>query len=395
MRDYDVVIIGGGISGLYAAYKLIKTCPEKTFLILERDGVLGGRMNRYRFSNVDVNTGAGVGRKNKDALLITLLNELGVYYKAFLVDMKYASSTGCEMDVASTITLLRRKYVAKNHTGWTFKKYAIDILGSNDYKCFVTRIGFSDFELQSANDVLQYYGLEDNVAGWVGMMIDWALVIERISKVIGLRNIKMNEEIVSIDASKKAAHVVVSGRHKTYFAKQLIIASTVDTVRQLLPQHKIYRDIHGQSFMRMYGKFGSPIPSVDKTIVVSGPLKKISPIDIGKGVYMIAYTDNAGAEFMNAYSRNTSTNRKFLMKLMLKSLGLDADIDLKLESIKCFYWKIGTHYYSPLKKEFKTRIDFIKSAQNPHPNVLVVGEMVSLQQGWTVGALESVDKVII
>jgi hypothetical protein len=48
--------------------------------------------------------------------------------------------------------------------------------------------------------------------------------------------------------------------------------------------------------------------------------------------------------------------------------GIDADIDLKLESIKCFYWKIGTHYYSPQKRNTKTRIDFIKSAQNSHPN---------------------------
>jgi hypothetical protein len=56
-----------------------------------------------------------------------------------------------------------------------------------------------------------------------------------------------------------------------------------------------------------------------------------------------------------------------------------------------FYWEIGTHYYEPLPEEFEDREDFIKKAQHPLKNVLVVGEMVSLNQGWVEGALESVE----
>jgi monoamine oxidase len=67
---------------------------------------------------------------------------------------------------------------------------------------------------------------------------------------------------------------------------------------------------------------------------------------------------------------------------------------LKLIKIKVFYWNEGTHYYEPLGDEFKTRKDFIKIAQNPMENMRIVGEMICLDQGWTQGALESVEKVI-
>ena len=38
--------------------------------------------------------------------------------------------------------------------------------------------------------------------------------------------------------------------------------------------------------------------------------------------------------------------------------------------------------------------EFIEKAQHPDPNVLIVGEVISLHQGWVEGALESVAKVL-
>jgi hypothetical protein len=47
-----------------------------------------------------------------------------------------------------------------------------------------------------------------------------------------------------------------------------------------------------------------------------------------------------------------------------------------------------------LKKEHKNRLEFIDQAQHPYKNVLVVGEMIAVHQGWSLGALESVDSVV-
>ncbi|KAG1657543.1 hypothetical protein FOA52_005429 [Chlamydomonas sp. UWO 241] len=328
---------------------------------------------------------------------MTLLGELGVGYTEFLAGVTY-SGAGLEnvsARVDATILLLRRNYVKNRHGGMTFKRYAVGTLGRDAYMRFVERMGFSDFEAESAHDVLEYYGLEDNTGGWVGMSIDWALVVARLADKVGRRRIRTNAEVVRVDLDHGNVHVHVLGDSVTYASKQVVVASTVETVRRLLPQYAIFRDIRGQSFMRVYTKFGAPIPGVDTgtTTVVPGPLKKIAPVDVGAGVYLVAYTDNADADSLHAHSRNNATNRAYFSKLIAESLGLRADVDLKLEAIKAFYWKIGTHYYAPLAKRFKTRQAFIRQAQRPHPNVRVVGEMVALHQGWTRGALESVDSI--
>ena len=39
---YDVIIIGAGLSGICAGYHLKKTCPNKSFLILEGRERIGG-----------------------------------------------------------------------------------------------------------------------------------------------------------------------------------------------------------------------------------------------------------------------------------------------------------------------------------------------------------------
>jgi monoamine oxidase len=43
---------------------------------------------------------------------------------------------------------------------------------------------------------------------------------------------------------------------------------------------------------------------------------------------------------------------------------------------------------------YNNRDDFIEKAQHPESGILVVGEVVSNNQGWTEGALESVKAVL-
>jgi monoamine oxidase len=35
-KQYDIIIIGSGMAGLYSAYNIQKIAPETTFLILEK-----------------------------------------------------------------------------------------------------------------------------------------------------------------------------------------------------------------------------------------------------------------------------------------------------------------------------------------------------------------------
>ena len=127
--------------------------------------------------------------------------------------------------------------------------------------------------------------------------------------------------------------------------------------------------------------------------IVPGPLQKIIPIDATKGVYMIAYSDNANAIALKEHLKNTAENRALYCDLIEQSLGIPNG-SLQLIAIKDYYWPIGTHYYEPLRPPFKNRDAFLKVAQHPEKNLFIVGEAVSRYQGWVEGALESVEAIL-
>ena len=45
---YDIIIIGGGIAGLYKAHQHLKKDPNKKILLLEAANRLGGRIYTYQ-----------------------------------------------------------------------------------------------------------------------------------------------------------------------------------------------------------------------------------------------------------------------------------------------------------------------------------------------------------
>ena len=117
-------------------------------------------------------------------------------------------------------------------------------------------------------------------------------------------------------------------------------------------------------------------------------------MDADKGVYMIVYNDNANSLELKKRTENNLKNRKFYETCLENVLALPNG-SLHLIGIRAFYWNYGTHYYRPLNKSlYKTREEFIRSAQRPSNNIFVVGELVSRNQGWTEGALESVREII-
>jgi hypothetical protein len=115
---------------------------------------------------------------------------------------------------------------------------------------------------------------------------------------------------------------------------------------------------------------------------------------VDKGVYMIAYNDNDNATTLKHHLENNDINRRLYEMLLESSLDIPSNT-LEIVAIKSYYWPIGTHYYKPLNHSlYKSREDFIEKAQHPENGILVVGECVSRNQGWTEGALESVKEVV-
>jgi hypothetical protein len=405
IKHYDVIIIGAGLAGLYSAYNIKKMSPKTNLLVLEsnRRPYIGGRIGNYNFYGTNIVVGAGVGRKDTDHLWIKLLKELNIKYKPFPVSMHYSKNIQNPIDIKEYLNQLRTIYhTYKNHPSVTFKKFAVEHLGSKLYKDFIISSGYSDYENEDVYEVLYHYQMEDNAPGWTALDITWSSVIDTLCNKIGHENILTSTKVEKIDkiqGSPCLFELTTSAKQKTktYYSNKIIIATRISTVQNLLPQFKIYKEIHGQPFLYIYAKFDKKSSEIMNQLVstytiVSGPLQKMIPFS--ESVYMIAYADNKNAELLQDHKENTSENRKFFAKQVEEALGIIPNT-LKIIAIKDFYWPIGTHYYEPLDyKKYNNRPEFIREAQHPESGMLVVGEAVSRRQGWSEGALESVHAVL-
>jgi thioredoxin reductase len=399
---HDVVIVGSGIAGLYTAYKLTKTNPNLNIRILEKNGkkYIGGRTGNDTFYGTNVVTGAGIGRKRKDKLLMKLIEELDVPTNEFKVNHHY-SETIRECDVKSTFYEIKKEYEKRNKPdGHTFKDFALSTLGNEKYKNFIICSGYTDYEHEDAKDVLYYYGFEDNYSSWIGVGLSWKTLVEKLVNIIGAENVMCKNKVLKIEPHANDMYCLTTNRGM-YITKKVVMATTINAVMSVVPgankSDSIYQEIKGQPFLRVYGKFSKSsseilkkyIPSVT---IVPGPLQKLIPMDYEKGVYMITYNDNNSAKKIHNISENTKENRAVLEELIKKSLGIKEE--LNLISMKGYYWETGTHYYEPLGERWTSRAEFIKCAQRPYRNMYIAGEMISNNQGWVEGALESVNAII-
>ena len=89
---YDVLIVGGGISGLYLNYKLLKSKKCRKTLLVEKYDVLGGRIQTKHVSFKGKNhiMEAGAGRFNSNhKLLLKLIKKFKLENKMILLNSKY------------------------------------------------------------------------------------------------------------------------------------------------------------------------------------------------------------------------------------------------------------------------------------------------------------------
>jgi hypothetical protein len=415
---YDVIIIGTGLAGLYAANQIKRLASTKSILILEKNNkhAIGGRAGNDMFYGTELAIGAGVGRKHKDHNLIQLLKQFKgkVHTSEFEATREYITPFQ-PVDINKTMKLLRSKYNSNPtmYKSLRFKDFFIKVLNEDVYRQFVITSGYTDYERADTYETLYKYGMDDNTrGGWTAIHVPWRELVTTLYENIGKENFKFSSEvskIVQTNMRPAAFQVFIRGSQQPLYSNKLVVATTISGVKKLLQtiaftdplcNINMYEQIHAQPFLMVYAKFDKTSSELMKTrvktfTVVSTQIQKLIPMNPDKGVYMIAYTDNVHATALKGRLENTRTNCNAFSKLVEEALGITG-IGLYIISIKSYYWSEGTHYYDPLKpdKGFNSRSEFIRAVQNPCLGLAVVGEAVSRNQGWVEGALESVNAVI-
>ena len=406
----DFVIVGAGIAGLYAGMLLRERYPNAHIAVLEQASEVGGRALTTTFEGIkELPCGAGIGRLKKDKTIISVMHKLGIPINTFKSKPNYSSTFPTpphqiSKELRSFIAQLRKNLRHPEHTRITFKDYATGILGAENYAKLTQYLGYTDYEQADAYETVKYYGLEDNYKPLEGFYVPWRALCQKMAKYIGSRAIHLNTQVLEIDPTTQ---IIVTNQGIYQAKSAIILAIPAAPLRQLLPspQFPVYNHIQAQPFLRVYAHFAEESNGAMQTAFANGSiimpkqthLQKIYPIRPQKGIYMIAYADNAHAIYHASHLADTAANREYWAARVQAALGLPPlPTPLYIDSIHVCKWDEGTHYYPPLPSEFSSRKQFVQRAQRPIPShpIFVVGEAVSRDQGWTHGSFDSVDKVI-
>lgn len=372
----DIAFIGAGIASLYAAYQCLKKHPHLSVAVYEKSSRAGGRFKTSTWNKIEIMHGASVVRMEKDKRLKQLCRELGVELRGApkVIDSSQASQSSQSsqnVNVLEIFELLRERAIDIDTTDKSFKQFATSVLGRVKYERLVDAVGYSDYEQADVRQTLNNYGIEDTVSGGTTAPIPINAIIDKLVAFIRARGgrFHFNHTVKSLGEVN---------------AKKVVLGLTINATRKLLNAAAVFNAdsaeyglIGSQPFARVFAKLAQPIPCKGYT-VIGRPLQKIIPL--GGSIYMVAYADNESAR----------TLRK-LTKSQVQTLLRNKYPGATIVSMKKVYWEEGTHFFHPHSQDTST---LLKSLQNPMPNVYVIGEAFSQDQGWTEGALNSAHAVM-
>jgi len=368
-ESYDYLIVGGGIAGLVSAWELETRHPHARILILEKNREIGGRLRMGEFEGRPVVRGAGIGRADKDTLLKQLMTTVGM--EVVTTNSKSTSPFPCRL--LSIVEELKKLPCDRHAEDFeTFYRRHRD-----DLDRFCVCVGYTDFLRADVVDTLYDYGFDDCLPTFRYFAIDWDELTRRCAARLTRTRILCDKRVVRVDPCKRECQTEDGQLFRC--RRQIIMATTRSGLDAIVNMpHSFYQQIatiHAQPFLRLYARLSDPLP-IHHLTKTANDLQKIIPMG-NDNTYMLSYSDNEHAR--RVYRHPDVVNDLVAPRCVLHT--------------KSYYYKEGTHYFDPLPIEWASRDDFLQYVRHPHPNLRIVGEMVSRNQGWTEGALECVRDV--
>lgn len=382
-----VGIVGGGPAGLYLAHQLAKETDVDIFL-WEKEKYIGGRTRMGFVGKTKVVGGAGVVR-NKDKRLKKIAKPLlQPFVSKYNIGFPHTQHR-----LSDWIKRLEKDFSKMDRTK-DFETNLRNLYGEKGWNDFKQWVGYTDYKKADVNDTIKDYGFDDCLPNQKMFMVDWdTLAINLLPEVSfqcflnsPVTRVKKTSDDNFIVTSKGQPDIIVNCLVWTAPRPSWEILDPLFSVKLLQKWNQIKKGVHSQPFLRLYGKPIDQDKEKAKQLFPKhtllpywNPLGKLIPY--GKDLYMISYSDNENAKRV--------IGRKNDKKWLKKYTGI------RWGKTKSFYFPCGTHYFSPLDTyTFKDRDDFFRVGQNPLSKLFLAGEALSHNQGWTEGALESVEKIL-
>lgn len=418
---YDHIIIGGGISGLYFAFKAINKDPKSKILLLESTDRLGGR--NYTKSVV-INESQTIYESGASRILpthtrvIDLVKELGLSDKLQIEQkaeiIQYISNTKKDtLNVSHELNVI----MCKINSLIRNDKVISDVISMNLYD-FVKKY----IDLNTANKLSVMYPYYDeiidtNVYNALKCMINknsdtiYRLDGGMSQLIYGLHNnvkdvidIKLKSKVEFINLNKNEIYDIGTCLGDRYQTKNVIIACPKDAIKKIhinkiSPTEQFYLlnlldSVSSIPFVRIYAIF--PLDNQKKcwfsdlnAFTTSNPIRFVTPYDKSKGLIQICYTGTINAKIMKAIRDRGELNEYLLS--YFRSLFPDKIIP-DMERIMFEYHDSAIHQWDLNKIGDKISEQILKPFASH--NMFIIGEAYSTNQEWSEGAIETAQNAI-
>tara|TARA_B100000963_G_scaffold361151_1_gene395143 strand:+ start:11833 stop:13095 length:1263 start_codon:yes stop_codon:yes gene_type:complete len=416
--DFDYIIIGGGITGLYTVEQLLNKYNEsKKILLLDERTYFGGRLITHKNPHYEI---GGARFNNNHVLLLKLiqkykLTKIGISNNVDYIE-KSNNQINYHKDVNKTFDYLMKmivkeskKFSKKYLITFTFQEFINNISETKDLsKCLIQIFGYnSEFTKMNAYDSIRSFE-NDFIAK------KYFVLKEGFSELC-LRIVKNNKKKIDFrlkhkvnNIEKKDNNYIVScydmenNKDVLFNGKKIIIAIKSEQLRNfsiLKPIIPYLKCLYNAPLLRIYAIY--PLDKNTKKvwfydlpkITTNSFLRHIIPINKDNGLIMISYTDGVDTDiFMENKSKGIIKKDEKIKKMIndeLKILFPNLIIP-KPSYFKSHIWNVGAHHWKP-NCDSKKIYNKIKS---PIQNIFIVGEAFSQKQAWIEGGLETVNDVI-
>lgn len=419
--SYDCIVVGAGISGLFATRELLKRHPSWRIALAERYKGLGGRTYSYWPPGFDgVHWEMGAGRIHKShTMLMKLIEEYGLHWVPIPDTITYKHGPHSSIVANPFETLIVPLYLAplQNLSEGVLATHTIQDLMEKLYGSSLTKTLLAYFpyraevNLMRADMALKGFlegGEMSSHSGYGVLQEGFGELVARLRADIEARGATiLNRHRLTklVRASGKATDLTFefgykeSGKpHGTIMLRAeqaCVLALHKDAITELdaFKHWSVLNHLQTAPLLRCYAIFdtrGGPVWFSDLARVVT-PMRPryILPMNPAQGTIMISYTDaDDTRDYMKLQAKGGD---KALEKAIMKDIRtlfpkehIPNPIFFRSHPWEtgCTYWLPGS--YSPVVAS-KTAIHPLPSKL---PGVWLCGESWSLRQCWVEGALE-------
>ena len=229
----DIVIIGAGISGIAAGYNLKKSCPKKSFCILEGRSNIGGTWDLFKYPGI---------RSDSD------MHTLGFRFKPWIHDnsiadgpsiLSYLNETIDENNLNNNI-LLNHKVISAN---WNSKDatWELKVLSNgNEINVTCNFLFLCGGYFSYTKPHMPHFINQDKFSGKVIHPQFWDENLDYKNKKVAVIGSGATAITIVPEIAKKAKHVVMIQRSPSYVVSRPRVDVINKFLSKFLPQKFTY-----------------------------------------------------------------------------------------------------------------------------------------------------------